>query len=329
MASFENEKNAAVDAVRLAARLTLDVRRELVDGHTLEKEDRSPVTVADFGAQAVILSWLAEGFPQIPAVGEEDASALRQNNQQDLLEKLTGFVTRIDPSQNADTICDAIDRGNHAGGPRGTFWTLDPIDGTKGFLRNDQYAIALALIRDGRPVLGVLGCPALPSVDAGEPTGWLFSAIGDQATSEPLDPSHAAQKGALRVSDQVDPGRAVFCESVESGHSSHDASAEIAMILGNRTEPVRIDSQCKYAAVARGQADLYLRLPTRKGYEEKIWDHAAGAFLVEAAGGRVTDIDGIPLDFSLGKTLKDNRGVVASNGHIHEAVLNAIREAGI
>jgi len=325
MSSLEPEKNAAMDAVRLASRLTLDVRRELVEGHTLQKEDRSPVTVADFGAQAVILSWLAEGFPEIPAVGEEDASDLRQPEQSALLDQLTGFVTQIDPSQNPESICAAIDRGNHGGGPRGTFWTLDPIDGTKGFLRNDQYAIALALIRDGRPVLGVLGCPALPSADGGNPVGWLFAATGKEASALPLDAADPDQEYSLNVSGQTDPAKAIFCESVESGHSSHDASSEIARLLNNQTEPVRIDSQCKYAAVARGQADLYLRLPTRKGYEEKIWDHAAGAFLVEAAGGRVTDIDGKPLDFSLGKTLKNNRGVVASNGPIHEAVLEAIR----
>lgn len=327
MSSLEHELNAAMDAVRLASRLTLDVRRELVEGHTLEKEDRSPVTVADFGAQAVILSWLTEGFPKIPAVGEEDARGLGHPDQTELLGKLVGFVSRIDPMQTPKSVCDAIDRGNHEGGAQGTFWALDPIDGTKGFLRNEQYAIALALIEDGHPVLGVLGCPALPTADGGEPTGWLFSSDGERATAEPLNGARAPE--TISVSDQVEPGKAVFCESVESGHSSHSASTEIAKLLNNQTDPVRIDSQCKYAAVARGQADLYLRLPTRKGYEEKIWDHAAGAFLVEAAGGCVTDIDGKPLDFSSGKTLKNNRGVVASNGHIHEAVLDAIRRAGI
>jgi len=330
MSSLPSTCTSAVDAVRLAAKLTTDVSRRLVEGHTLEKDDRSPVTVADFGAQALILSWLAEGFPEIPAVGEEDASSLKEDNQAELLESLTAFVTAIDPGMTAQGICTAIDRGNHGGGATERFWTLDPIDGTKGFLRGQQYTIALALIEAGHPVLGVLGCPNLhpfPETSVAT-TGWIF--YGTKETppySEPLIPGHPP--APLRVSATSDPAEAVFCESVESAHSSHDASSQIAQILGTTSEPVRIDSQCKYAAVARGEADLYLRLPTKPGYREKIWDHAAGAFLVEQAGGMVTDIDGKPLDFSLGKTLENNRGIVASNGTLHPAILEAIQKVDV
>lgn len=49
-------------------------------------------------------------------------------------------------------------------------WTLDPIDGTKGFLRGEQYAVCLSLIVDAKPVLGVIGCPNLP-VDPSKPDG--------------------------------------------------------------------------------------------------------------------------------------------------------------
>jgi 3'(2'), 5'-bisphosphate nucleotidase len=125
--------------------------------------------------------------------------------------------------------------------------------------------------------------------------------------------------------DVRDPARAVFCESVESGHSSHSDSARVATLLGITAPPFRIDSQCKYAAVARGDAAVYLRLPTRKGYEEKIWDHAAGLRVILEAGGRVTDVRGRDLDFSLGRTLRDNLGVVVTNGPTHDAVLAAVR----
>ncbi len=95
-------------------------------------------------------------------------------------------------------------------------------------------------------------------------------------------------------------------------------------MLGIRSEPYRIDSQCKYAAVARNDASIYLRLPTRKDYQEKIWDHAAGKLVVECAGGKVTDVDGKPLDFGRGRTLADNRGVVATCGAIHDEVIAAV-----
>ena len=86
-----------------------------------------------------------------------------------------------------------------------------------------------------------------------------------------------------------------------------------------------MDSQCKYGAVARGDASIYLRLPTRADYEEKIWDHAAGWMVVTEAGGRVTDVRGEPLDFSIGRTLRNNKGVVATNGRIHDSVISAVR----
>ena len=120
-----------------------------------------------------------------------------------------------------------------------------------------------------------------------------------------------------------------LCESVESGHSSHSRSAQIAESLGITTDPVSLDSQAKYAVVARGEADIYLRLPTRKAYQEKIWDHAGGALVVQEAGGTVSDVNGKPLDFTQGYELTQNRGVVVSNGPLHDAVIKAVQAAGI
>ena len=93
---------------------------------------------------------------------------------------------------------------------------------------------------------------------------------------------------------------AVFCESVEAAHAAHSVQAGIASRLGITAPSFRIDSQCKYAVVARGEASIYLRLPRDTSYREKVWDHAAGALVLEEAGGRVSDLDGRPLDFSRG-----------------------------
>jgi 3'(2'), 5'-bisphosphate nucleotidase len=117
--------------------------------------------------------------------------------------------------------------------------------------------------------------------------------------------------------------------SVESGHSAHGDAAAVADRLGIAAAPLRMDSQAKYAVVARGEADIYLRLPTRADYVEKIWDHAAGAAIVAEAGGTVTDIHGRPLEFHHGRELIGNRGVIVTNGRLHDRVLDAIRELGI
>jgi 3'(2'), 5'-bisphosphate nucleotidase len=136
----------------------------------------------------------------------------------------------------------------------------------------------------------------------------------------------ATAAAAVKVWSPASLAEARLCESVESGHSNHDESALVAERLGIMAAPYRIDSQCKYAAVARGDASIYLRLPTRADYQEKIWDHAAGKFAVEQAGGRVTDVDGRPLDFSVGARLSNNRGVVATDGRFHDEVLEAVAE---
>ena len=127
--------------------------------------------------------------------------------------------------------------------------------------------------------------------------------------------------------DRIKEGSdARFCESVESAHASHEVHQKISSVLGITNPPLRLDSQVKYAAIARGDASIYFRLPRQKEYREKIWDHAAGAIVVEEAGGKVTDFQGHPIDFSAGKRLINNRGIIATNGHLHQAVLEAISQ---
>lgn len=322
--SYHTELTAAMDAVRAASRVCKAVQARLISPETIEKKDKSPVTVADFASQAVVCAKLAGVFPGDGVVGEEDAAELRGDDGKPVRDVVVGQVrSELGPSVSDDEVLAFIDRGG-AEGKGARYWTLDPIDGTKGFLRGEQYAVALALIVDGQVVLGVLGCPNLPLSDGEEP-GALFAAVrGRGATMRSLWKVDDAG-GTIRVSDVTSPTEAKFCESVESGHSDQGASAEIARTLGITTEPFRIDSQCKYAAVARADASIYLRLPTRVGYEEKIWDHAAGMIVVEEAGGRVTDIDGQDLDFSLGRTLKNNRGIIATCGPFHDQVVEAVR----
>jgi HAL2 family 3'(2'),5'-bisphosphate nucleotidase len=123
------------------------------------------------------------------------------------------------------------------------------------------------------------------------------------------------------------PEDSLFCESVEPSHSDQERSAKIAARLGIGDNPVRLDGQGKYAIVARGEVSIYLRLPARKNYREKIWDHAAGMIVVEEAGGRVSDAMGKPLDFSQGRHLEANGGIIATNGRVHDAVLRAVGES--
>jgi 3'(2'), 5'-bisphosphate nucleotidase len=266
-------------------------------------------------------------LPGDPIVAEEDTTDLEKPEHAALMATLLVALNHGggEPWSRADMLRH-IGSGGHGGGGAGRFWTLDPIDGTKGFLRGDQYAIALALLEAGRVVFGVLGCPRLelPESDApGAPLrrGWLCVAAGGKAWAESLDGVARRSLAANPVTATADM---VVCESVEAGHSAHGVSAQVAAALGSTRAPLRMDSQAKYAAVAAGLADAYLRLPTRGDYQEKIWDHAAGAFVLETAGGRVSDVRGVPLDFSRGRTLAANRGVLATAAGVHDAVVRAV-----
>jgi 3'(2'), 5'-bisphosphate nucleotidase len=320
------ELQFALQAVRHAAEVTRAVQADL-EANTITKSDRSPVTVADFAAQAVVARQLEDRFPDVALVGEEDSGVLREESGRPVLDAVTKLVQSVEPGATPEQVCAWIDRGNVD--PPERFWTLDPIDGTKGFLRGDQYAIALALIESGQVQLGVLACPnldrdCLPDVGG---QGVLLAAVRGQGTgSAPLDGSEDFQP--LRVSQSEDLSEARLLRSYESGHTDAGGIGAIAKKLGLQADPVLMDSQAKYALLASGRAELLFRLlsPKQPDYKEKIWDQAAGAIVLEEAGGRITDLFGQPLDFSRGRTLANNTGVCATSGPFHDAAIEVLRE---
>ena len=345
---YAKELEVAQLAVQRAARLTKRVFHEKAKG-TVSKDDASPVTIGDFGAQALIIAALKHHFPGDEIVAEEEAAQLRTDAP--LRELIWDLVstTQLDDAAAEGLLCgripdanamlELIDQGNSQGGARGRIWAIDPIDGTKGFLRGGQYAVCLALMVDGDVKVGVLGCPNLPVDDAApltadigsnqtdEGRGVIFSAvIGQGATSRPLGTGALAEGKKISMKPITEMSSATFCESVESGHSNQSDSAQIAQKLDITNPSVRMDSQAKYGSIARGAGDIYLRLPTSKIYQEKIWDHAAGDLIVREAGGQVTDTTGNRLDFSVGRTLASNKGVVAAPAAVHGQVIKVVQE---
>ena len=322
------ELQFALNAARRASLLVRQVQAELVTP-ALTKDDRSPVTVADFAAQALVGRLLAETFPQDWLVAEEDSTALGAPEAARTLDQVTYFVRRALPSATPDKVCAWIDHKRTETAER--FWTLDPIDGTKGFLRGDQYAIALALVVVGRIEIGVLGCPNLTEAhrpDLGGPGSLVVAVRGEGAWTTSLASPGEYQR--LSVSTQTNPTQARLLRSFESGHTNVSQIDIFAQALGIQAEAVLMDSQAKYAVLAAGKGDLLLRLlsAAQPNYREKIWDQAAGSLVLEEAGGRITDLDGVTLDFTTGRSLRNNRGILASNHALHAAALQALRQIG-
>ncbi len=319
---------SALKAVAATSQMTVQAARDRERLASTLKDDRSPVTVADIAVQVAITAILrAEGVPHCDRiVGEEGGDSLDGPNGSHMRNEVMNLVSSALRTAgeaeaipaNESELMELLNAGGldpEAEG-REAFWCLDPIDGTKGFLRGSQFAIALAYVEHGNPTIGVLGCPHLPlgtSVDYGiaDSIGSSYLGILDaekhHAYAGPSSSTSFDDMTLIHVAKTSEAQPVRVCLSYEKAHGDQDRTTKALNAAGVQTEPIRIDSQCKYAMVASGRADLYLRL-ARSGYEEKSWDHAAGAAVVRAAGGIAEDMTGKPLELK-GRMLDTTGGI--------------------
>ncbi|MFH1209001.1 MAG: inositol monophosphatase family protein [Candidatus Omnitrophota bacterium] len=323
------EAQFALELIRDGSKLARRIHAE-TSIRSRVKPDHSPVTLADMGVQAIAGALLEQHFPGAMLVAEEDTDSLKTPEGAEDLEKITSYVRSFFPHAKPGKVRRWIDRGQ--GKPAGSFWTLDPVDGTKGFLRGGQYAIALAFIQNGKVELAALGCPELElqgHKGLGKGVG-IFAARGQGCWAASLDGLKESQAWVrLEVSRCREVRQARILDSFDLGHKNAEKGRLIREALGTLEDPVSMDSMAKHVVIASGDAEIFFRtLPKKEpGYREKIWDVAAGALAIEEAGGRVTDLEGRQLDFGAGLTLAKNSGFLATNGFLHEAVLEVFRRA--
>ena len=330
-----------VRAVELACALTSSVQGAIAaSGDASSKADASPVTVADYGAQALVSASLAAAYgppadTAVSLVAEETAEELKAADSDGaILAEVARLVNAAirGAGEGGDSqllelseagVLKAVDRGGSAGGASGEHWILDPIDGTKGFLRGEQYAVALALMREGELAVGVMGCPNYTPPGAGwEGGSVVYAARGAGAWAAPLG-TGGANAIRLRCDGAAAPVEARVAESHgTSVVSAHGVTAQVADRMGLVRPPLQMDSMAKYAAVAAGDAHVYMRFRPAD-YREKVWDHAAGAVIAQESGCVVSDCDGAPLDFSRGRFLDVEGGIVAAPPALHGAALDA------
>jgi 3'(2'), 5'-bisphosphate nucleotidase len=321
----------AVAAVSQAAKFCHQIRLEKRI-RSMTKLDGSPVTNADFGSQALIVQSLRKHFPLDPIMAEETAAKDDFLNAEFNAELLTDLASAGGHFESLDELVSAINRNQTSGAEpspqwRDRYWVIDPIDGTKGYLKGGQYAIALGLIESGRVTVAALACPEFSLGEESEIGLVLCAELTQGAYALPLFNSGSAKR--LNVSRRTLANGIRMCESLN--HSPTGTSGQVAARLGIADSHIdRMDSQAKYAAVASGTADIYLRLPTSATYREAIWDHAAGVLIVEEAGGKVTNIHGQPLVWNDQRSWAENQrfahahGVVVTNSLLHTEVMAAI-----
>ncbi|CAF2042419.1 hypothetical protein BRARA_I02177 [Brassica rapa] len=345
-AKYHRELEAAIDAVDRACRLCVDVKRSLFSSKDkiLEKNDQTPVTIADFGVQALVSLELSKLFPSIPLVAEEDSLFLRENNlvSSVVSEVIAKASVGDDRLSDADVL-EAIDRGGKDAytfcNKPATYWVLDPIDGTRGFLKGDDalYVVGLALVVDNEIVLGVMGCPNWPGDSSDGTTGTLMlSHIGCGTWTKNLQVSGDWTRRFVDACGLVNKAR--FCIQDSQPWESlplsglFDTKIDSGDLHGNeiRLLPTCCGSLCKYLMIASGRASVFL-LRARTERTIKSWDHAVGIICVHEAGGKVTDWEGV--DINLEEDQSERRiifpagGVVVSNGSLHHQLLEMISSA--
>ena len=304
-------------ALRHAGQLCQQVQRDNLGSaskHSDIKQSSEPVTAADYGSQAIIGRALHTHYPDDGVLSEESAAqftTLLSDEQQAYVVSLVGSI--LGQAVTHQQVCDWLDSG--VGVTSSRQWTLDPIDGTRGFVAQRQYVNALGLLVDAQPVGALIGAPVW-----GE-HGTLFCAVDGVATMQPLYDADATPV-SLHVSQQP----LASYRWLRSVHQSSSAKRmrDVCQHLGLPTEPyASYDSMLKYCLIASGEGELYMRLPfADQPMVNGSWDHAPGAAIVLAAGGRISDASGRPLDFSEGAWMR-GPGMVATNGVAHDAVIEA------
>lgn len=361
-AKYYRHLQEAVDVVHRACHLCLDVKSSLfsTDGKVLEKNDQTPVTVADFGVQALISLELNKLFPNIPLVAEEDSAFLRPRNLADtVLNAVTAKASSTCKPLTQDDVLEAIDRGGGDafvyGSRPATYWVLDPIDGTRGFLKASKalYVVGLALVVEGEVVIGVMGCPnwqedlseksptkikehtddlsgsgtiMIAHIGCGTWTKWLNSMpnLPDVWTRCFVDGSDLVHKARFCIPDSQTWDSLPLSSLFDATNDADDVGNNQILLLATCC-----GSLCKYLMVASGRASVFI-LRAKEKTIIKAWDHAVGMICIHEAGGKVTDWKGSEIDLAADQVgrriIFPTGGVLVTNGNLHHKILQIISQ---
>ncbi|XXG96890.1 hypothetical protein Hte_003181 [Hypoxylon texense] len=346
---YSQELRVAIGAIQSAAKLSQAVI-SIDDKGVIEKDDLSPVTVADFAIQALLTATIHHAFPNDKFVGEESAAELRDNPL--LLDRVWELLQRLRENEEQSLcklpesphqMCEMIDWcgfGEPGGSNAGRVWVFDPIDGTKTFVQRMAYAINVALLEGSKQVLSVVGCPTL-SVDAKspvtnttlDPTGRgciVFAAKGygtyvcHLAGSSPHDvQARKIEPHAETTSTQA--LRPVSCYNMlDSGVD--DVHQLIMENLGIQTQGCDLLAWVlRWVTLGLGLANMTVWVYKKRSRTGKVWDHAGAMLLFEEVGGKITDIDGKDIDLGVGRKMVENHGFVAAPTAMHATVLETVQ----
>lgn len=355
--AYAEELSIALRVVHVASLLTKSVLRSLHNRIEAEtKPDDTPVTIADYASQAIIISALHASYPSDNFVGEESSAQLREDGE--LADRVWALVQQSQLSYaqhhtenpaltfpaSKNEMLDIIDLGTNDRTAEGRVWVMDPIDGTATFMTNNQYAVCLCLLHQGRQQLAVVACPNLAfdvntpigqtkihedSVD-GQGHGVVLSAIKGCGTYVRKMDSGLGEARRVMLQHAHKPMDRLDFVEVALGKTSlsQPDHRSVADDLGAKWPgTVLWSQQMKYVALALGATDVMVRVPTSKDRYTYTYDHAGGQLLYEEAGGTVKDLDGDDIDFSQGRRINGtvNFGMIASMPEIFDDLQQTVK----
>jgi len=303
MADFSDELNLATDLVNTASLITEWFRKEGFE--TFQKNDDSPVTLADYASQLYLINNLKEKYPEDQIVAEEKFNTYLNKNTQDVIKKCYGSLG-LDPIEDIKKIL------NYRGPLSTRQWTIDPIDGTKGFQKNLTYAVGIGFMVKSKLCVAVISVPSYK--ESGKA---IFVAEKDQGAKVSYDNRNFV---SIHVSKEGNIEFAQMCRSLHYDKSWVKEFAHLAKIK----RFFQIDSMAKFCMVADGTADLYIKpLDKNRSYS---WDFLPGTLMVKEAGGNVSDLKGKNVIFKNEKCIVNSPGLIVSNGILHKEILNLLRD---
>ncbi|KAL7626459.1 hypothetical protein AAE478_003231 [Parahypoxylon ruwenzoriense] len=347
---YSRELQVAIGAIQSAAKLSQAVI-SVEDKGVIEKDDLSPVTVADFAIQALLTATIHHAFPNDKFVGEESSSDLRNNHV--LLGRVWELLQRLAEDEerslcklpaSPEQMCEMIDWcgfGEPGGSDAGRVWVFDPIDGTKTFVRREAYAINVALLEGSKQILSIVGCPTI-SVDAKAPVTnttldptargcIVFAAKGHGTYVRSLAGSlpHEVQTRKIEPQAQVEASqdlRPVSCYNMlDSGVD--DVHQLVMKRLGIENPGCDLLAWVlRWVTLGLGLANVTIWVYKQRSRTGKIWDHAGAMLLFEEVGGKITDIDGNDIDLGVGRKMTANHGFVAAPRAMHATVLDTLQQ---
>jgi len=306
MVTYFKELSLAVNLVKESSKITEWFRTNNLSSFI--KKDDSPVTLADFASQIFIISNIKKHFPEDQIIAEEESSVFIDSDAENILKKCFNSLHITFEENIKETL-------NYRGSNSKRQWTVDPIDGTKGFQKGLAYAIGMGFMVQAEPTICAIGLPNYKNTSL-----TIFSAEKNQGAKVSYGDQNFTE---ISVSNKKEIKRFRICHSL---HYNKPWVLDFARSLGI-TNFIPLDSMAKLCMVADGSSEIYIKpMNMQRSF---TWDFLPGELLVKEAGGRITDIRGNPIQYVNDKCKITAPGLIASNGIRHEELLNALKSSEI